>query len=302
MKITVIGEANIDISVVPQGNGTTLGCTPARIRFHHGGVARNIAHNLSLLGHQVSLMTVFGGGDFAQSMRDECRSLGIDLSLSSVFAQEQSPIFLSFNDETGNIQSAHSDVGLNDRMDLDWLAPKMDDINRAEIVVADTLLTSDALAHLIDHCETPLYLDAVSPKRAVRIIEALEKSKKQRLFALKCNLGEAQAMTSENDAFESSKILNNKGISNVFLTMGSNGAIYCAENKAVSFPPFPVEVVSAIGSGDAFFAGIVHAHAIGVVGEETVQYGLKAAMHNTQSAAPVNPKLRMEVLLEAIPT
>ena len=292
MKITVIGEANIDISVVPQGNGTSLGCTPARIRFHHGGVARNIAHNLSLLGHQVSLMTILGGDDFAQGMADECRSLGIDLSLSSVFAQEQSPIFLSFNDETGNMQSAHSDVGLNDRMDLDWLAPKMDDIDRAEIVVADTLLTSDALAHLIDHCEAPLYLDAVSPKRAVRIIEALEKSKKKTLFALKCNLGEAQAMTGENDAFESYKTLNNKGISNVFLTMGSNGAIYCTENKPVLFPSLPVEVVNVTGSGDAFFAGVIHAHASGLGGKEAVEWGLKAAQHNIKSGTPVHPELR----------
>lgn len=302
MKITVIGEANIDISVVPQAKGSPLGCTPSRISFHHGGVARNIAHNLCLLGHEVRLMTVFGGDSFAHHMMDECRSLGIDLSLSSVFAQEKSPIFLSFNDETGNMQSAHSDVGLNDRMDLDWLAPKMDDINHSEIVVADTLLTVDALAHLIDHCEASLYLDAVSPKRAMLLVKALERSRKQTLFALKCNHNEAQAMTGENDAYKSSKILNDKGISNVFLTMGSNGAIYIAENKPVSFPSFPVEVVNAIGSGDAFLAGIVHAHATGVVGEEAVRYGLKAAMHNIQSAAPVNPKLRMEVLLEAIPT
>ena len=291
MKISVIGEANIDISVVTQGKVHPSGCTPSQICFHHGGVARNIAHNLSLLGHQVHLMTVFGGDDFAQGMTDECRSLGIDLSLSSVFAQEKSPIFLSFNDETGNMQSAHSDVGLNDRMDLDWLAPKMDDIDRAEIVVADTLLTSDALAHLIDHCEAPLYLDAVSPKRALRLAEALEKSRKQTLFALKCNRGEALALTQEIDTEMAVKKLSNNGIRNVFLTIGSGGVVHCTDNVVKHYPALPAKVVNVTGAGDAFFAGVIHALAIGQPTEKAISFGLEMAKRNVECDEPVNKQV-----------
>ena len=70
MNITVIGESNIDIAVKPQGATRQGGCTPADIAFYHGGVARNIAHNLKLLGHEVQLATVFGDDRLGQSMID----------------------------------------------------------------------------------------------------------------------------------------------------------------------------------------------------------------------------------------
>ena len=79
MKITVIGEANIDIFVQPHYDDTAnvppKTCTPGHIRFHHGGVARNIAHNLCLLGHDVQLMTVFGDDEFAKRLIEDCKTL-----------------------------------------------------------------------------------------------------------------------------------------------------------------------------------------------------------------------------------
>lgn len=295
MKITVIGESNIDIAVVPQSEPMKNGCTPSQIRFHHGGVARNIAHNLCLLGHEVNLMTVFGGDDFAKSLIEDCKSIGMNLSLSSQYKDERSPIFLSFNDESGNMKSAASDIALNDRLDLDWLTSKMDLVNQSDLVVTDTLLSADALSYLMDHCEAPVYIDTVSPGKAKRLSEVLKKSKHASVFALKCNLAEAVALTGKNDAIEAIKGLNSKGINHVYLTLGSDGAIHCSENVVTAYPALPEKVVNVTGSGDAFFAGIIHANTVGVYGKEAVVFGLKAAQHNIKSEAPVNPTLRLSV-------
>lgn len=295
MNITVIGEANIDIAVEPLAEPQKGGCTPSHIRFHHGGVARNIAHNLNLLGHNVRLMTVFGDDAFACQLIDGCKHLGIDLSLSMQFKDVQSPIFLSFNDEKGDMQSATSDVALNDRMDLNWLKGKMDEINHADFVVADTLLSSEALACLIDYCESPLFIDAVSPKRALRIAEAIEMSRKKLFFALKCNRSEAFALTKESDVENAAKLLNGKGIEHIHLTLGEEGAIYCSNHQTKHFPAFPAEVVNVTGSGDAFLAGMVHAYAMGQCGEMATEIGLKMAQITTASEAPVNPTLRLAI-------
>lgn len=295
MKITVIGESNIDIAVVPQSEPMKNGCTPSQIRFHHGGVARNIAHNLCLLGHEVNLMTVFGGDNFAKSLIEDCKSIGMDLSLSSLYKDERSPIFLSFNDESGNMKSAASDIALNDRLDLDWLTSKMDAVNQSDLVVADTLLSADALSYLMDHCEAPVYIDTVSPGKAKRLSEVLKKSKHASVFALKCNLAEAVALTGKNDAIEAIKGLNSKGINHVYLTLGSDGAIHCSESVVTAYPALHEKVVNVTGSGDAFFAGIIHANTVGIYGKEAVIFGLKAAQHNIKSEAPVNPTLRLSV-------
>ena len=295
MKITVIGETNIDIAVVPQSEPKKGSCAPSLINFHHGGVARNIAHNLCLLEHEVKLMTVFGGDDFAKGLITDCKNIGMDLSLSTQYKDEKSPIFLSFNDETGNMRSAVSDVALNERMDLDWLKSKIDAVNQSDLVVADTLLSTDALSFLMDHCKVPFYIDTVSPSKAKRFSEAMKKSEEASVFALKCNLAEAVAITGKADAIEAAKELNNKGINHVYLTLGSNGTIHCAEGVTNTFPSLSTKVVNVTGSGDAFFAGTIHAHSVGIFGNEAVIYGLKAAQHNIKSEAPVNPTLRLSV-------
>ena len=295
MRITVIGESNIDIVVKPDAEPKKGGCTPANIAFHHGGVARNIAHNLRLWEHEVQLATVFGDDDFAQNMWKECEQLGIDLSLSTQYENAKSPIFLSFNDEVGNMLSAVSDIKLNSYLDLDWLRNRIDAINRSDIVVADTLLSSEALTFLIGHCLVPLYIDTVSPNRALLLNEAMERSWKKSVFALKCNLAEAQAMTGENDAEEAAKQLVSKGIKEVYLTMGENGVCYASKKAIRHFPAIEVEAVNVTGSGDAFFAGVIHAHALGIMGEDTIEYGLQAACHNVKSEAPVNPTFRFSM-------
>ena len=295
MSITVIGESNIDIAVRQHGPEIKGGCTPADICFYHGGVARNIAHNLCLLGHEVSLATVFGDDDFAEQMMDECHTLGIDLSLSSQFEDTQSPIFLSFNDEIGNMQSAVSDIGLNSYMDLDWIRDRIDAINRADWMVADTLLSTKALSFLLNHCLVPLFIDTVSPNRALRLAEAMDKSWKKSFFALKCNLAEAQALTRASEAESAAKLLVNKGIEEVYLTLGEEGVCFCSKKKFHHVPAIETEAINVTGSGDAFFAGVIHAHAIGQ-SEKSIEYGLKAACHNVKSEAPVNPEFQANCL------
>ena len=295
MKIAVIGESNIDIAVAPHAEPNAKGCVPGNIVFHHGGVARNIAHNLCLLGHDVKLVSVFGDDDFAERMVADCKQIGMDLSLSDQFKEAKSPIFLSFNDNTGNMVSAVSDVSLNDYMDLDWLKDKMAAINTSDVVVADTLLSTNALAYLIDHCKVPLFIDTVSPGKAMRLDEAMRISEKHSVYAVKCNLAEAFQITGEHDDIQSSKRMNDSGICNVYLTIGSRGVVYCSNGVVTTNPALPTPIINVTGSGDAFFAGVIHAHTMGHIGKDAVPFGLIAAQHNIKSEAPVNPTLRITV-------
>jgi pseudouridine kinase len=261
-------------------------------------VARNIAQNLTLLGHEVHLASVFGDDSFAHSMMEDCERSGIDLSLSSQYNDAKSPLFLSFNDEMGNMQSAVSDIKLNKYLDLDWLRDRIDAINRSDMVVADTLLSADALTFLIDHCLVPLYVDTVSANRALMLNEAFDNSWKKSVSVLKCNLAEARAMTGAQEVDEAARRLVDKGIKEVYLTLGEEGVAYCSKKGIRHFEAIEAEAVNVTGSGDAFFAGVIHAHAIGVTGEKAVNYGLKAACHNVKSETPVNPTLRLSVFDE----
>lgn len=283
MKITVIGETNIDIIVKAQGPLVEGGCTPSKMSFRFGGVARNIAENLFRMGHQVQLMTLFGDDDYAARLKRDCKDKGISLSLSDTKNGFHSPFFLSHTDNSGNIRSAFSDMDINMLMDKNWIEQKMDLINQSDLIVADTLLQAKALAHLIRHSKVPVFIDTVSPNKAMRMSEAMKEAGRG-FFALKCNQQEALALTNLNDAETSAMMLAQKGIQHVYVTMGADGVYYSNGKDSIHVPALEVHIVDVMGSGDAFLAGIVDAFSKGQKGEAALPYGLAASKKAIESA------------------
>ena len=56
-RITVIGGANMDVGGSPVAALRLHDSNPGAVRLRPGGVGRNIAHDLCLLGPDVSLVT-----------------------------------------------------------------------------------------------------------------------------------------------------------------------------------------------------------------------------------------------------
>ena len=276
MNITVIGETNIDIRVKAQEQTIEGGCTPSSITFHFGGVARNIASNLRQMGHNVRLITLFGDDEYAARLKHDCEKQGIDLSLSDTKSSFHSPIFLSHIDNIGNVKSAFSDMAINNLMGKEWIESKMAEINHSDIVIADTLLDVDALIFLIDHCKAQLFIDTVSPNKALRLAEALKKTNRG-IFALKCNKIEALAMTGQSVDDSIALTLSQMGIEHVYVTLGAEGVNYCDGDTLFHAPALPAEIKNVMGSGDAFLAGIVDAYSKGIKGKAAIPYGLAAS-------------------------
>ena len=82
--IVVIGGVNMDIGAVSRSPLVERDSNPGKVTTSLGGVGRNIAHNLCLLGEQVSMVTVLGQDGFAQSVRDNAAAIGLDLTHSAV--------------------------------------------------------------------------------------------------------------------------------------------------------------------------------------------------------------------------
>ena len=76
----VVGGVNLDIGGRPFAPLVAADSNPGRVRMSLGGVGRNIAHNLALLGVDVRLLTAFGDDLNAQRIAASCGELGIDIS------------------------------------------------------------------------------------------------------------------------------------------------------------------------------------------------------------------------------
>jgi len=276
MKICVIGGANTDITATSTHIFLHGDSNPGTIRLSAGGVARNIAHNLALLGDEVLFAGIFGGDEFGLFCHASCEKAGMDLGLSEVKAGVPGSCFLSINSQDGELLGGVADMKAVEGITPEWLSQRIDAINSCGAAVADANLSSASLAWLIDHCQVPLYLDAVSVAKAGRIAEAMELSCRKSVHAVKCN------------RLEDSVLQNVPGVERRYVTLGSEGALVYENGIGRAFPALPSQVVNVTGGGDALLAGIVHAgpHASAA---DALSLGLKCARYAVESPDAVNP-------------
>lgn len=279
MKVCVIGGANADITATCHNKYVPNDSNPGTVRLTPGGVARNIAHNLALLGDDVVFLTIFGGDTFGLFTADSCRRVKIDISLCDTAPVGVRSCFVSLNDRYGEMIGGVSDMDTADGITPTWLATKLSKVGSVDAYVADANLPVETLAYLIDFADIPLYLDAVSTVKAPKIKKALRMSTRKSFFTLKCN-------SMEYEVFKRTR-----GAQRLFFSEGKDGLMVQVKDRHYNFEALPCKVVNAIGGGDAMMAGIIHAGPSATV-EEAAAAGLRCAKIAVECPDTVNPRLK----------
>ena len=253
----VIGAANIDIGGTPYKPLIPGDSNPGVIKMSYGGVARNIAHNLTLLGFNVELITAAGDDTLGMEMLRKCEAIGLDTSLSVMVPGGSSSVYLFINDEKGEMDLALSHVDIVKNITPEYIESIKDVINSAAVAVADCNLSHEALLKLMDICEVPLYVDTVSVSHADKI-----KGHLSGIDTLKPNLLEAEFLCdmiieNEYDCLEAARALIDQGVRRVFISMGPDGMIAADKDHAIMADRYPANVKSTTGAGDSAMAAIV---------------------------------------------
>ena len=253
----VIGAANIDIGGTPYKPLIPGDSNPGVIKMSYGGVARNIAHNLTMLGVEVEFVTAAGDDTLGMEMLKRCEGTGMDTSLSIIVPDGSSSVYLFINDEAGEMELALSHVDIVKHITPEYLESISDVINSASVVVADCNLSQEALLKLKDICKVPLYVDTVSVSHADKIKGHLEG-----IDTLKPNLLEAEFLSdmiieSEYDCLEAARTIINQGVRRVFISMGPHGMIAADKDHAIMVDRYPASVRNTTGAGDSAMAAIV---------------------------------------------
>ncbi len=289
--VTVIGGVNMDIAAALTAPFVAADSVPGQVTLGCGGVARNIAHNLRLMGHEVKFVSVFGGETFGEMCWHECQAIGLDLTLSERCEGMRNGLYLCVNDQTGDMIAAVADTDIISRITPAFLEARIEDINKSALVIADTNISIEALRYLIDHCKVPIIVDAVSTAKAPRIIKALQQSQTKRLYALKLNRQEALSATRCETEKDAADQLTSMGFNQVYITLGSDG-VYCSDGtRHEHLKAVPSRVINTTGAGDAFIAGVAHALLEKTPFPDCAQTGLKAAHATLLSLQTVNPDI-----------
>ena len=295
--IAVAGGVNVDIGAQPSQKLRTKDSNPGHVHTSLGGVGRNIAHNLRLLGADVELFTALGGDGYARAMADSCAKLGIGLGHALHVPDMRTSTYVYINDERGDMALAVSDMAICEKLTPDYFASHLDALNGAALVVADTNLPPESIAYLAEHVTAPLFIDPVSVAKSEKLTELLP-----RIHTLKPNGAEAELLSGvsvvdRNSARRAARRLIDLGVKQVFLSLGKEGFLAAAEDETVWQPAPRAEVKSTTGAGDALMAALAWAWLRGENLSRTAALGAAAAAITIECEDTINPALSAEAVL-----
>lgn len=292
----VIGAVNMDIGGRSHAPLVARDSNPGIVTMSLGGVGRNIAHNMALLGVDTRFLTAFGDDLYAEKIAASCRELGIDISQALQIAGGQTSVYLYIGGDDGDMALALSDMEICEELTPAFLRSRLDLLQNARLIVTDTNIPAQSLAWLAEHVDVPIFADPVSTAKAVKLKPVLGK-----LHTLKPNRMEAEllsgvAITDEVSLARAAGKLLDTGLQRVFLSLGAEGLYAADHNCAVRRPCLPAEVKNATGAGDAFMAALVWAWLEGTGLEETARYAQAAAAIAVEGAQTINPDMSAEAV------
>ena len=294
--VTVVGGVNVDIGGRPAAALVARDSNPGAVHSSLGGVGRNIAHNMALLGLDVRLVTAFGDDLNAQKLAASCGELGIDISQSPVISGGRTSTYLFINDEHGDMALAVSDMEIYRHLTPQALAQRHKLLDASQVVVVDTNIPEESIAWLAENCAAPLFADPVSTAKAVKLKPVLGK-----LHTLKPNRLEAELLsgvpiTGEASLNKAADALLETGLRRVFISLGAEGVFAADHSGRVQLPCLSAELVNATGCGDAFMAAIAWAYLRGTDLADTARAGLAASSIAMESRETINPAMSEEAL------
>lgn len=290
-RVAVIGGVNMDIGGSPLVKLVMRDSNPGVITARPGGVGRNIAHDLRLLGVEVSLVAAVGGDVYGQGILDSCAALGIDMSLARFLPDMRSSTYLYVTDETGDMEIGIADMEITSCITPEYVASHLDKLNAFDAVVLDANLDAETLEFAARNITAPIIADPVSTAKAVRLLPVLD-----RLWAIKPNIYEAEKLTGEKDPEKAAAALIATGVKRVFISLGEEGMLAADESACIRMPREFVTVVNTTGAGDAATAAIVWAGLQGRDVAGCARAAVKAGAITASVEGANNPELSADRL------
>ncbi len=290
----VVGAVNMDVGGRPFAPLVANDSNPGTVTMSLGGVGRNIAHNMSLLGVDVRFLTALGNDVYAQRIAASCGELGIDISDALLVSGGATSTYLFISSDDGDMALALSDMEICKRITPDYLASKLSIINNAQLVVIDTNIPEESIVYLAEHCTVPIFADPVSTAKAGKLKPVLGK-----LHTLKPNRMEAELLsgvkiTDDKSLREAANALLATGLHRVFISMGSDGVFAADRTQTLIQPCFPATMRNATGAGDSFMAALAWAYLEGTDLANTAKAAAATAAIAVEGVETINPILSAE--------
>lgn len=260
-RVVVMGSFVVDLMGrtphLPQPGETVKGNV---FKIGPGGKGANQAVAAHRAGADIKLITKIGNDEFGELAKNNFIKEGMDVS----------NIYIDDNRETGAALIMVDEVSSENKIVV--IPGACENITDCDIETSSKLIKGcdfflTQLETNIDSIEKSIKLAAEHGAKVIfnpAPIQPISKEILKYVDIITPNEVEASILTgikieSENDAKIVAKKLQEMGVKNIVITLGSKGCYVKTENEEKFIPSFKVEAVDTTGAGDAFNGGFVTA-------------------------------------------
>lgn len=296
-SIVVIGSSNTDMVIktahLPAPGETILGGT---FYMNPGGKGANQAVAAARLGGHVTFVCKTGNDIFGQQAVELFQQEGIKTGYVFTDTENASGVALITVDNKGENCIAVAS-GANATLSIEDVQQAEEEIKNATIVLAQLEIPVETVKYVASLAAKYNIPFVLNPAPACTLPHDLFEN----INIITPNETEAEMLTGikitdRNSAVESAKMLLKKGVQNVIITLGSQGALLIT-NKTELFVDAPVvNAVDTTAAGDVFNGALCVALAEGMMIEEAVAFACKAASVSvTRLGAQASAPYREEI-------
>jgi len=302
-KIIVVGSTNMDMVVktshIPVPGETVLG---GSFFMNPGGKGANQAVAVARLGGEVSFISKVGNDIFGKQSSQLFEEEGISTNYLLSDAGEPSGVALITVDAHGE-NSIVVASGANANLQPKDLEAALNEIAGAGILLMQLEIPMETVSFAAKYAASLGIKVILNPAP----MNTLTPELLQYVYIITPNSKEAEMLSgipvnSIADARAAATLIAEKGVKNVVITMGAQGALILEDGRFGEVPARPVEAVDTTAAGDVFNGALAVALSEGKTLTESVQFACQAAAISvTRLGAQSSIPHRNELIVSNLP-
>lgn len=297
-QILIVGSSNTDMVVrtkdLPLPGETKLG---GEFFMNAGGKGANQAVAAARLGGQVMLVTKLGNDIFGKQTLEGLEKENIDTGY--IFSDEHRPSGIALI--TVNAEGENTIVvapGANGGL-LPSDIEKVKNFGDASVILMQLEIPLETIEYTARLAKSNRQMLIINPAPALKLNDDLLNG----LFLITPNETEAFVLTGikvrdDATASEAAAVFLNKGVQNVIITMGRDGAFFQNKNLKLKLDAPLVKVIDTTAAGDTFNGAISVALTENMDWQPAIQFAIQAAsLSVTKMGAQASAPYRNEIIL-----
>ncbi|MDF2675508.1 MAG: ribokinase [Clostridiales bacterium] len=251
MKIVVIGSINMDY-VLHVANLPKKGETITALNYHisPGGKGANQAVAAKRLGADVLMIGALGNDSAGLDLCNRLDKEGIDVS-GILFTDTATGNAMITVDEKGS-NTIVVFPGANAKLEKTWVGNFREEIKKADCVIIQLEIPMETVAASIAIARSYGTRVILNPAPAKEIPLEIYRN----VDIITPNETELAKLTGTEDINRGAKILMDRGVQEVVVTLGDKGSYYLSNERELIVKPVKVNAIDSTAAGDSFNAAL----------------------------------------------